>query len=161
MKKIVLAGVVLALAVGCALAQTPAAPVVIDTRPLVEQLVPYIIAVAGSVITVLGTLAVGAINKWGRAHGLQIDDSNRDALLASLRNGASGLIAAGAVRVEANGKINVSPGLVSSLAKDIVENRAPDAVQHFGLTPDQVGQKIVEQMPQILAAPATPAPKAA
>lgn len=126
------------------------APVVIDTKPLIEQLVPYVVALAGAVITAIGGIAVAWFNQWAKKHGVEIDDSHRDALLQSLKNVAAGGIAKGAVKIEENGKVTIPPGILSDMAKDIIENRAPDAVGHFALTPEQVEQKIVEQIPQIM-----------
>ncbi len=112
---------------------------------------------AGTLIMAVVGMGVNVFNKWGAKYGLEIDAHNRDAIASAAKNVAAGAIAKGLAVVGDNGKMTLPAGVLASLAKEVVEKRAPDAVAHFSLTPDDVAQRIIEQLPQV-AATAAPVP---
>src|SRR4051812_842277 len=58
---------------------------VVFLRPLIDALLPYIIAVIGAIITALGTWAVSVINSKTK---IQISNDQKDRLLAAFKSAA-------------------------------------------------------------------------
>jgi hypothetical protein len=80
---------------------------------------------------------------------ISIDQGQRDALTKFLQNRASSLIADGAVRMD-----GVTVKVNNERLADAVNAAAasiPDAVAHFGLTPDVLSAKIIDAIPQVPA----------
>lgn len=130
---------------------TTSGTVTIEARPVVEALLPYILSAVGAVIVAVGGLAITVINKFGKRVGFEIDQQARDSLLASANNAAAGLIAKGAVKIEENGKITVPDNLLTQVAKEIVEKRAPDSIKQLDVKPEDVKNRIIEQVAKITA----------
>lgn len=105
---------------------------------------PYLVAIIGAVVTVLvGWLLSLAKTKLG----ISIDDSMRDSLQTALRNGAG--LALNSLGNNLAGKtIDVKSAAVAAAVTYVAKN-APDAMAHFGLTPDAVAEKIVAYLPQV------------
>jgi hypothetical protein len=105
-------------------------------EPYVETLVQLLIAAAFSWF---------AKTKYGQ----MMDKESREALEVFLKNRAGSLIADGAVSIEGK-SITVNS---TALAAEInAANRfIPGALKRFGLTPQAVGEKIVDAIPQIAA----------
>ena len=142
------------------LVPTPAAPSggVIDIGAAFGWLGPYVNTVVGAVLSALvGWILVIAKSKLN----ISIDDSMRSALETWLKNQASSLVAAGVVKVEGL-KISV-PNAYVAAAANTAGTLIPDALAHFGLSPDVLAAKIVNAIPQVptvaavAAAQATPA----
>ena len=106
---------------------------------------PYIDAVVQAVIAAF-VLWVAA--KIKQKTGIDIDAGHRDALTRALQNQASSLIADGATYIDAHGKIAVNNLAMAKAVNDLM-TVIPDAVKHFGLTPEFVARRIVDMIPQI------------
>lgn len=106
--------------------------------------VPYIIATIGAVITFL----VGwVLNLLKTKLGVSIDDSMRASLQTAATN-AAGLVLNQLGNQLSGTKIDVGNQFVAD-AVNYVLKAAPDAVAHFGLTPDAIAQKILALLPQV------------
>lgn len=104
---------------------------------------PYVDTLVQLIITaVFGILAKSKYSQW-------LDQSSRDALETFLKNRASSLIAAGAVRMEGK-TVDVHSAALASAANEAAK-AIPDAMKRFGLTPDVVAAKIVDAIPQTTA----------
>lgn len=129
----------------------PAAPTqggVIDIgQALGPFLQPYVNAVVGSLLTALVSWVLLILkNKFN----VQIDESNRNALVTALKNQAGSLIADGFVKVEANGKVTVPNQALAEAANEVM-GVIPDAAARLGFTPDYVAKRIVDTIPQTAA----------
>jgi len=107
-------------------------------------LVPYVVAVIGALISAAVGWLVYLVNK---KLGLSIDDSLRDSLQTAAAN-AAGLVLAGLGSRLSGMTLDVRSALVAD-AVNYVLKAAPDAVAHFGLTPEAVAQKILALLPQV------------
>lgn len=128
----------------------------VDIKPLIDGLLPYIIAAVGGLISVIGTVvAVWLKQKFN----IEIEAKDREAWQQSATNAAGALIARGAVKVEeGTGKIVITNADLAHVAS-IVAERVPDAIRRLGVTPEQVQSMIIAKVPQVLtgATPAAPA----
>jgi hypothetical protein len=105
---------------------------------------PYIVAAIGAVITFL----VGwVLNLLKTKLGVSIDDSMRASLQTAATN-AAGLVLNQLGNQLSGTKIDVGNQFVAD-AVNYVLKAAPDAVAHFGLTPDAIAQKILALLPQV------------
>jgi hypothetical protein len=131
----------LTLGATVALAQSATA---VDVGGIYGGFRPYIVDIVGSLITLgVGWLLVLLKSKFN----LDIDASHRDALQTALTNGAG--LALNKLGNSLQGKsIEVGNPAVAS-AVNLVLKSAPDALAHFGITPESVAQKIVAKLPQV------------
>lgn len=107
----------------------------------------YLEPLLGAVITgILGWLASILKSKWS----LDIEASHRDALQTALTNAAALLIQKG-ISATSSKVVDVGNPLVKA-AIDYVQANAKDAMAYFGLSPEQVAEKIAAKLPQIPAA---------
>jgi hypothetical protein len=82
-------------------------------------------------------------------YGQMMDKESRDALETFLKNRASSLIADGAVAME--GKTVVVSNTALAAEVNQASKVIPGALKRFGLTPQVVGARIVDAIPQIAA----------
>lgn len=99
--------------------------------------------VSGLVVAAVGWVLWILKNKLS----ISIDDSMRDALQTFLQRQASSLVAKGAVTVQGL-KIDVKNDALA-IAANTALSAIPGALNHFGLTPDKLGQMIVDKIPHV------------
>lgn len=107
-------------------------------------IVPYIVAAIGALISAAVGWLIYLVNK---KLGISIDDSMRSSLQTAATN-AAGLVLNKLGNQLAGTKIDVKNQYVAE-AVNYVLTAAPDAIKHFGLTPDLVAQKILALLPQV------------
>ncbi len=112
---------------------------------------PYIDAVVNALIaSLIGWVCL----KIKQRTGVEIDAGHRDAIVKSLQNQAGSLIADAKVKIDDNGKIQVDNVALAHAVNDVIAS-VPDALAHFGATPDKaaayVEKRIVDTIPQIAA----------
>lgn len=100
----------------------------------------------------LVTTAVSVLIGWvlllvKQKTGLSIDDSMRDALQSAVTN-AAGLVLNKLGNQLQGRTIDVKNEFVAAAINYVLKN-APDAVEHFGIKPDDIAHKIVAKLPQI------------
>lgn len=126
------------------------APAFAQTTVAVESiydiLQPYLLAV----VSVLATAIVGWLAELlRRKFNLDIDAAHREALQTALVNGA-GLLLAKVGGAVAGRNIDLkSPALAEAV--NYVLQAVPDAVRHFGITPEAIAEKIQAKLPQVSA----------
>jgi hypothetical protein len=135
-----------------ALAQTVPAPSGIDLGTFWTGLLPYVVAAVGAVITFL----VGWVLNLARTKlGISIDDSMRASLQTAVTNGAGLLLNQLGNTLTGKRVTTGTPGIDDAV--NYVLKAAPDAIAHFGLTPDAIGQKILALLPQVANTTTPPA----
>ena len=133
----------------------------IPTKQFIDAVMPYIVSAVGGIITVLGLL----ITTWLKQRwNIDIDQAHRDAWQQSAQNAAGALLAQGAVKIEDSGKITVQNAAMAGVINAVMA-RVPDAIAHFGFTPQDIQNLIIAKIPQVISGsvPPTiaPAPDAA
>ncbi|WP_424630048.1 hypothetical protein [Bradyrhizobium sp. SYSU BS000235] len=109
-----------------------------------SDVVPYIVAAIGAVITFL----VGwVLNLLKTKLGVSIDDSMRASLQTAATN-AAGLVLNQLGNQLQGVKVDVKSALIADAVNYVIK-AAPDAIAHFGLTPDAIAQKILALLPQV------------
>lgn len=139
------APVILLLAVSAARADT-----LVAVGEIWSGLMPYIVAAIGALISAAVGWLVYLVN---RKLGLSIDDSLRDSLQTAAAN-AAGLVLSGLGNRLSTVSIDVRSAPVAD-AVNYVLKAAPDAVAHFGLTPEAVAQKILALLPRVAGSAAS------
>jgi hypothetical protein len=105
---------------------------------------PYVeTVVSAGIMFALGWLAWILKTKWG----IEIDAEQRDALHTFLARQAASLVADGFVKVDGL-KIAV-PSSVLATAANSAGTAIPAAMAHFGLTPEKIGQMIIDKIPAV------------
>lgn len=105
------------------------------------------------------SVAVSALIGWvllkvKEKTGLSIDDSMRAALQTAVTN-AAGLVL-NKLGNQLQGKtIDVHNAFVAAAVNYVLKS-APAAIEHFGITPDSIKEKIVAKLPQIANTAAVP-----
>jgi len=123
---------------------------------LFGTLKPYVIEIVG----VLAAALVAWVAKTVKdKFGLDIEKNHRDALQTAIKN-AAGLALNQAEAAVSDKTITVGNPLLAAGAKYVIE-AVPDAIKFFGLTPENVAQKIEAQIGLLKAAPAAAAAAAA
>ena len=161
-KRAVVAGVATVAALGLAVvgaaAQTSApAPAADTTINLGTELSPwlsYLVAGGVSLLTAFGGWAVSKFNAWANVQNnaavIQLEATARDTLQSALTN------AAGNVIVSLGDKLNTITLDPKSAwikqAVDLVNVTAQDAVKRFAITPDMLGQMILNKIGVLTAA---------
>lgn len=111
-----------------------------------DAVAPYINAlVQAGIAALIGWVAL----KVKQRTGVEIDEGHRDALTRALQSEASSLIAKGEVKMDGV-KVNVGSEALASAVQNL-SKRVPDALNHFGLTPDVLAKRIVAAIPQTQA----------
>lgn len=128
----------------------------IDIKPLIDGLLPYIVSALGGIIVLIG----GLITTWlKRKWNIDIDQAHRNAWQQAAQNAAGALIAKGAVKIEGNGTVSVKSAEMAQVINTVAQ-RVPEAIAHFGFTPDDIQHLIVAKIPQVISGsvPAAVAP---
>ena len=142
MKRVFLRGL------GAALFVLVSAPAFAQTQVPVESiygvLQPYLLAV----VSVIATAIVGWLAELlRRKFNLDIDAAHRDALQTALTNGA-GLLIGKTGSAIADRKIDLKSAVLAE-AVNYVLQAVPDAIRHFGITPEAVAEKLQAKLPQV------------
>lgn len=132
------------------LAATPAfAQTEVAIEGIYNVLQPYLLAV----VSVIATAIVGWLAELlRRKFNLDIDASHRDALQTALTNGAGLLL--GKIGGAASGRKLDLKSVVLAEAVNYVLQAVPDAIRHFGITPESLAEKILAKLPQLQSADA-------
>jgi hypothetical protein len=136
-RKLILLAALVAVA-GPALAETATVEV---TQPGWLQYVNA--GVSGILALGLGWLGLILKNKWG----IEIDAKQRELLAAFLSRQAASLVADGFVRINQLKVLVDHPALVAAARTALTA--IPDALQHFGLTPEKLESMIVDKIPTV------------
>lgn len=136
-----------------AFAQAPASTV--DVGGLYGVARPYLIDIASTLIVIAGGYITNLLRQ---KFNLDIDASHRDTLQTAFKNGAGLVI--NSIGNDLQGKtVDVGSTAVAD-AVNMVIRSAPDALDHFGITPDSIAQKIVSKIPQVANTSEAAAPAA-
>lgn len=100
-------------------------------------------AVSGALALGLGWLGLILKNKWG----IEIDAKQRELLAAFLSRQAASLVADGFVRVNQLKVLVDHPALIAAAKTALTA--IPDALAHFGLTPEKLEAMIVDKIPAV------------
>lgn len=124
------------------------APAFAQTEVVVEDiynvLQPYLLAI----VSVVATAIVGWLAELlRRKFNLDIDAAHRDALQTALANGA-GLLIGKAGNAVAGRKLDLKSAALAE-AVNYVLQAVPDAIRHFGITPEAVAEKLQAKLPQL------------
>ncbi|MBX3535558.1 MAG: hypothetical protein KF826_14515 [Xanthobacteraceae bacterium] len=124
------------------------APAFAQTEVPVESIYnvmqPYLVAV----VSVLAAAIVGWLAELlRRKFNLDIDAAHRDALQTALTNGA-GLLIGKAGSALAGKKLDLKSAVLAE-AVNYVLQAVPDAIRHFGITPEAVAEKLQAKLPQV------------
>lgn len=132
------------------LAATPAfAQTEVAVEGIYSVLQPYLLAV----VSVVATAIVGWLAELlRRKFNLDIDASHRDALQTALTNGAGLLL--GKIGGAASGRKLDLKSVVLAEAVNYVLQAVPDAIRHFGITPESLAEKILAKLSQLQSADA-------
>ncbi|MCW5680553.1 MAG: hypothetical protein KF794_03715 [Xanthobacteraceae bacterium] len=132
------------------LAATPAfAQTEVAIEGIYNVLQPYLLAV----VSVIATAIVGWLAELlRRKFNLDIDASHRDALQTAPTNGAGLLL--GKIGGAASGRKLDLKSVVLAEAVNYVLQAVPDAIRHFGITPESLAEKILAKLPQLQSADA-------
>lgn len=150
-------GVALAAPVFLLLAATGAcADTTINVADIWNGIAPYLVAAIGALISAALGWLIALIN---RKLGISIDDSMRASLQTAATN-AAGLVLNQLGNSLQGKKIDVGNQFVAD-AVNYVLKAAPDAVAHFGLTPEAIAEKILALLPQVANTTATATAKTA
>lgn len=117
----------------------------------VNAFIPYIEAALAALATALVAWAAQAAQKF---LGIQLDKSSRDALHSAAMTGVN--MALSRLGQSAANLTFDAKSAVIAQAIEWVESSVPDALKHFGLTPDQL-QALIESKLGVAAAAAAPA----
>ncbi len=125
-----------------------AAPVFAQGEVAVEGIYdvvqPYLLAI----VSVVATAIVGWLAELlRRKFSLEIDAAHRDALQTALTNGA-GLLVGKIGHALADRKIDLKSVALAEAVNYVVQ-AVPDAVRHFGMTPEAIAEKIQAKLPQV------------
>jgi hypothetical protein len=129
----------------------------VNLAPFWSSLLEYLVPVIGVLIT---ALVAWAATLFQRLTGVNIDAKHRAALQSALETGVNyGLAKAG--DKAKNLTVDVRSAIVAD-AITWVEKSVPDAVKHFGITPETVAEMAAAKLqvadPNAPSIPAAPAP---
>jgi hypothetical protein len=103
--------------------------------------------IAVTLVAGVTTAFLGWMSYWVKQKfGVDIEAKHREAIAAFVSRQASGLIAAGAVKLEGI-KIDVKSEALASAAR-MAMAAIPDALAYFGLTPGKIAEMIVDVIPK-------------
>lgn len=118
----------------------------VAVESIYEILQPYLLAI----VSVLATAIVGWLAELlRRKFNLDIDAAHREALQTALTNGA-GLLIGKLGDAAAGRKLDLKSAALAE-AVNYVLQAVPDAVRHFGITPEAIAEKIQAKLPQVSA----------
>ncbi len=113
----------------------------ISLAPIVQTLLPYVLAGVGSLITVVFGWMTYLLKK---KFNIDIDAGMREALQTAATNGAAKVIAGLQGNFE-NMKIDVGSPLVAEAIR-YVEAHAPDAIKHFGVNESTLADLVLAKL---------------
>lgn len=108
-----------------------------------DWLQPYINALIEAALTGLGSWVLWVLKT---KFNITIDAQQADAVRKAVTTQANALVAGGLVKMQGL-TVTVDNAALADAANRILAN-VPDAVEHFGLTPDQLQDKLVAMIPQ-------------
>ncbi|MGO4337890.1 hypothetical protein AB4037_23520 [Labrys sp. KB_33_2] len=117
----------------------------------VTALIPYFEAALAALVTALIAWGAQAVQKF---LGIQLDKSSRDALHSAAMTGVN-MALSRLGQSAANITFDAKSAVIAQ-AIEWVESSVPDALKHFGLTPEQL-EALIESKLGIAAAATTPA----
>lgn len=107
---------------------------------------PYLLAL----VSVVATAIVGWLAELlRRKFNLDIDAAHRDALQTALTNGA-GLLIGKAGDALASRKLDLKSAALAEAVNYVLQS-VPDAIRHFGITPEAIAEKLQAKLPQVSA----------
>lgn len=116
----------------------------VAVSPFFDVLQPYLTALVSGLASFALAYALAFLrSKWN----ITVDAESRDALQVALTNGAGALVHMVGSKVSA-AKLNVHSPEVAVAVTDLIA-AVPDAVNHFGITPELVAQKMLAKLPQL------------
>ena len=116
----------------------------VPVEGLYNVLQPYLL----TVVSVIATAIVGWLAELlRRKFNLDIDAAHREALQTALANGA-GLLIGRAGNAVAGKKLDLKSAMLAE-AVNYVLQAVPDAIRHFGITPEAVAEKLQAKLPQV------------
>jgi len=122
---------------------SPAFAATVDLSGVWGDVMSYVASIVGVAISAL----VGWVFMLLKTKiGLSIDDSMRASLQAAATN-AAGLVL-NKLGNALPGSVEISNPLIAEAVQYVLK-AAPDAIKHFGLTPDALAEKIVAALPQV------------
>ncbi len=105
---------------------------------------PYLLAV----VSVIATAVVGwRAELLRRKCNLDIEAAHREALQTALTNGA-GLLIGKAGNAVAGKKLDLKSAALAEAVNYVIQ-AVPDAIRHFGITPEAVAEKLQAKLPQV------------
>lgn len=153
MRAILAAVVLLQVLATAALAQDTSTAV--SVSPLIDFVLPILLTIISGVISI-GLPSI--LTKLAARYNLQIEQAKRDALQTTLTNAAGGLLQKLGDRARTL-ELDVRNPDVAEAVQRVVQG-APDALKWAGLTQDEIARRVLEKLPQIGTASASPAPAA-
>lgn len=112
--------------------------------PIWDALRPYVI----EIVSIIVAAAVAwASKKFHDLTGIEIEAKHREALQSALLNGANLIMA----KYPKGGVSFDTQNEQLSVAIRYVLNSVPDAVEHFKLTPDFIGEMVKAKIPVVVA----------
>jgi hypothetical protein len=135
---------VLAVLVLCSISLNAAFAASIDIGQALNGSLQEIIngVVTAAIAALIGWVAIVIKSKFN----IDIEARHREALTAFLTRQASGLIAAGAVKLDGI-KVEVQSAALADAANKALK-AIPDALSYFGLTPAALQQRIIDLLPK-------------
>jgi hypothetical protein len=116
----------------------------VGVEGIYNVLQPYLLAI----VSVAATAIVGWLAELlRRKFNLDIDAAHREALQTALTNGA-GLLIGKAGSAIAGEKLDLKSVAIAE-AVNYVLQAVPDAIRHFGITPEAVAEKLQAKLPQV------------
>lgn len=126
-----------------------------DTTVKIGALIaPWADMIVSTVAVLIGALVTWITALISRKTGIEIEARHREALQSALTNGA-GLVLSKITVPLSNLSMDVKSPLVK-IGVEYVLNAAPDAVKKFGLSPDELAEKLVAKL-GLASSPALPA----
>lgn len=111
----------------------------IDLDPFIAEVMPYLLALFGAVITAAVAWTTKKLNDWT---GINIEAKHREALQSALLNGARAIM----VKYTPQGmKIDIANAPIRE-GVEFVLSSVPDAVKYFGLTPDEIEKHLMPKL---------------
>lgn len=126
----------------------PASGGIIDVGQLLGPTIQTIVS------DVLDALILSALSyiflKLKTKFNIDIDEGHRTAIINAVQRQAGSLVADGMVKLDQNAKISVDNKALADSVNEVLAV-VPDAARHFNITGDQIAQRIIDAMPQVVS----------
>lgn len=120
----------------------------IDLDPFITSVMPYLLALFGTIISAAIGFATLKLQQWT---GINVEAKHREALQSALTNGALNMVA----KVTPKGvTIDVGNAAIADGVEYVLKS-VPDAVQYFGLTPARVQEMLAPKIAAVAVAAPT------